>query len=86
MIRVMVDDKHQLAQPITVTENGRTYNLTTVGEKWSYLQRHKFNTNTQPYYMILNHKGEPLSPAAGYDENVDKFMDWLNGGIANYKK
>jgi hypothetical protein len=36
--------------------------------------------------MILNHKGEPLSPAAGYDENVDKFMDWLNGGIANYKK
>ena len=44
-IKLMVDDKTPLQQPMVVQENGQQTTLTTVGDKWSYLQRHKFNSN-----------------------------------------
>lgn len=86
MVKLMVDDKRPLENPFTVTENGRTIDITTIGEKWSYLQRHKFGTNTQPYYVILDQEGEPMNSAAGYDENVAKFMEWLGAGISRYNE
>lgn len=86
MVKLMVDDKRSLENPFTVTENGRARDISTIGEKWSYLQRHKFGTNTQPYYVILDQNGNPMTSSAGYDENVAKFMDWLGTGAANYKE
>ena len=86
LVKLMVDDKRQLEHPFTVSENGRTIDITTIGEKWSYLQRHKFGTNTQPYYVILNQEGLPMNSAAGYDENAVKFMEWLGSGIARYNE
>lgn len=84
LIKLMVDDKAKLSAPIKVEENGSEITLETVGEKWSYLQRVKFSANSQPYYIILNNKGEALSTPAYYDENVTKFVEWLNGGIKKY--
>ena len=40
MIKLMVDDKAALPQPLRVTEEGKEIVLETVGEKWAYLQRH----------------------------------------------
>ena len=77
----MVDDKAPLAKPITVEENGRKITLTTVGEKWSYLQRYKFNSNSQPYYVVLNPKGELLSGPFAYKEDVDAFLAFLRRGL-----
>ncbi|MCH5327753.1 MAG: thioredoxin family protein, partial [Coprobacter sp.] len=51
LITLMVDDKDALPEPIKVTENGREMTLRTYGDKWSYLQRHKFGANAQPYYV-----------------------------------
>ena len=53
-ITLMVDDKRALPEPISVTENGRQVKLETYGDRWSYLQRHKFNANSQPYYAVLD--------------------------------
>ncbi|MCM1518065.1 MAG: thioredoxin family protein [Pseudoflavonifractor sp.] len=86
LIKLMVDDKHQLATPINVTENGKRVKIETVGEKWSYLQRHKFGANSQPYYITLDNDGQPLSPAYYYDESVSKFAEWLKGAVDNYTK
>lgn len=87
LIKLMVDEKANLPQPITVEENGETTKLKTVGNKWSYLQRMKFAANSQPYYVILDNNGDPLvdTPRA-YDENIDEFVNWLNTGIDNYNK
>lgn len=84
LIRLMVDDKQKLSSPIKVEENGKKITLETVGEKWSYLQRHKFAANSQPYYIVLDNSGEALTVPAYYDENVGKFVEWLNTGIKNY--
>ncbi len=85
LIKLMVDDKQPLAQPETVEEYGGLTTLNTVGDRWSYLQRHKFDINSQPYYVILDNDGKPLEGARAYDENVEEFTAWLNRGVSNYK-
>lgn len=86
LITLMVDDKEKLPEVIEVQENGKTTKLKTIGDKWSYLQRHKFGTNSQPYYVLLDNAGNPIGPSYAYDENVDKYLNFLKIGIDNYKK
>lgn len=86
LITLMVDDKTKLPEIIEVNEQGRTTRLKTIGDKWSYLQRHKFGANAQPYYIALDHEGMPLSPSYAYDENVERYIDFLQTGLKNFKK
>lgn len=85
LIKLMVDDKQALESPVTVEENGKKIKLETVGDKWSYLQRYKFAANSQPYYVMLDNTGAPLAAPYYYDENVEKFGEWLGTGVQNYK-
>ena len=80
LITLMVDDKTRLPQNIEIEENGRKRVLKTIGDKWSYLQRSKFGANAQPYYVILDNKGFPLSPSYAYDENIQKYINFLETG------
>ncbi len=84
LITLMVDDKTSLEKPIEVNENGKTVMLKTIGDKWSYLQRSKFAANSQPYYVMLDNEGKPLASPYYYDENVAKFVEWLNNGLKSY--
>ncbi|MBD5245799.1 MAG: DUF255 domain-containing protein [Barnesiella sp.] len=84
MIKLMVDDKKKLAKPETVTENGKTIILETVGDKWSYLERSKFHGNIQPLYVILDNDGNALTPSRSYDENIAEFILWLQDGMQKY--
>nr|WP_029905259.1 cytochrome c biogenesis protein CcdA [Prevotella sp. 10(H)] len=86
LITLMVDDKKKLPEVIEVEENGKTTKLKTIGDKWSYLQRHKFGTNSQPYYVLLDHAGNPIGPSYAYDEDIPKYIDFLNTGLINFKK
>lgn len=84
LIKLMVDDKTSLAEPYTVDDAGKTIKISTIGEKWSYLQRHKFAANSQPYYVMIDNNGNPLANPYYYDENVAKFAEWLASGISKY--
>ena len=88
LISLFVDDKTPLAEPYEVTDaEGNTKTLRTVGAKWSYLQSHKFGANAQPFYVMLDPAtGLPLSGSRAYDEDIDKYLDFLNTGLKNYKK
>lgn len=86
LISLYVDDKTPLPQPIKVVENGAERTLKTVGDKWSYLQRTKFGSNAQPFYVQLDANGMPLNKSYAYDEDVDLFVDWLQTGLSNYNK
>jgi Thiol:disulfide interchange protein len=85
LITLMVDDKTRLPQNIEIEENGRKRTLKTVGDKWSYLQRSKFGANAQPFYVILDNNGHPLSPSYAYDENIPRFINFLEDGKKGYK-
>ncbi|MDE6127077.1 MAG: thioredoxin family protein, partial [Muribaculaceae bacterium] len=84
LIKLMVDDKTKLPKPVVVEENGKKVELETVGDRWSYLQRYKFGANSQPYYIVLDNHGKPLNPPTYYDENVSKFVNWLESGLKAY--
>lgn len=86
LIKLMVDEKKALPEPMKVEENGQVLTLETVGDKWSYLQRVKFSANSQPYYIILDNEGKALVAPAYYDENVTKFVEWLNSGLERYSE
>lgn len=85
-ITLMTDERTKLPSIIEVDENGRTTKLKTVGDKWSYLQRHKFAAQSQPYYVILDHSGKPMAPAHAFDENVNNYVTFLETGLKNFKK
>lgn len=85
LVTLMVDEKKELPQPIVVTEkDGTSRTLRTVGDKWSYLQRTKFGSNAQPYYVMLDADGKPLGPSYGYKEDVPGYKDFLNAGLEKF--
>ena len=86
LISLYVDDKTALPESIKVTENGQERTLRTIGDKWSYLQRVKFGANAQPFYVLLDNNGRPLNGSRAYDEDIKAYIEFLNTGIANYKK
>ena len=86
LISLYVDEKAKLPEKITVEENGQQRVLRTVGDKWSYLQRVKFGANAQPFYVLLDNEGKPLNGSYSHDEDVDKYVKFLQTGLENYKK
>ena len=80
------DNKPRLPEPVKVMENGTERTLRTVGDKWSYLQRVKFGANAQPFYVLIDNEGKPLNKSYSYDEDIDKYVDFLQTGLDNYKK
>lgn len=86
LITLYVDEKTPLPQPVKVMENGKERTLRTVGDKWSYLQRVKFGANAQPFYVLIDNEGNPLNKSYSYDEDIAKYVDFLQTGLNNYQK
>ncbi len=86
VIKLYVDDRESLASPITINDNGKDITIETLGEKWTYLQTHKFGANSQPFYIVLDNNGLPMTQPVYYDNNINRFINWLEDGIKNYNK
>ena len=86
LITLYVDNKTPLPEHIKVTENGKERTLRTLGDKWSYLQRVKFGANAQPFYVLIDNEGNPLNKSYSFDEDINKYVDFLEIGLNNYKK
>ncbi len=85
LISLFVDDKTALEHNIRVTEsNGEETTLRSVGALWSYLQRHKFGANAQPFYVAIDTDGNPLCGSYAFDEDVSAFLKFLRRGLKAY--
>lgn len=85
LVSLFVDEKASLPQSVQVTENGRPTLLTSVGDKWSYLQRSKFGANAQPFYVVVDATGKPLNHSFSFTETPKKFVDFLETSLKNKK-
>lgn len=66
-------------------DKGRT--LKTLGRRNLNLEKTVYNMNAQPYYVAIDADGRILTRANyKYDRDVQKFVDWLNEGKANFKQ
>ena len=85
VISLFVDEKTPLPEVETIEENGEQRKLRTIGDKWSYLQRYKFGANAQPFYVLVDNDGRPLTGSYTYNEDVPAYLQWLRDGLKNYK-
>ena len=81
LVSLYVDDKTPLPEPLVVKEAGKEVRLLTVGDKWSFLQRHKFGANTQPFYVVVDADGNALSASRSYDEDAAAYADFLSASL-----
>jgi thiol:disulfide interchange protein DsbD len=86
VVQLVIDDKTELIPSEQFTSALTGKKVTTLGAKWLDLEISKYNSNAQPYYVIINEKGETLVPPQGANFNVDEYVKYLDSGIAAYKK
>jgi len=90
LISLYVDLKVKLpkSEQYETTLAGKTKKVRTIGDKWMVLQANTYGTNSQPYYVFLNHEEEMLVENANYQDygTVDLFKDWLNRGLEEFSK
>jgi len=84
IISLYVDDKTKLPEDEWVTSDFDSKVKKTIGKKNMDFQITRFNTNTQPYYVLAGHDGQPLVQPIGYELNVDKFVEFLDEGLKNF--
>ena len=86
LISLYVDEKKKLPEIMEVIEEGgTTTKLRTVGDLWSYLQRSKFGANAQPFYVLLDNDGKPLTGGRSYDEDISEYIKFLQEGLDAYQ-
>ena len=83
LISLYVDDKRALDQHIpSALKPGKQ--LKYIGQKWSELQMLRYKTNTQPYYVIMDHDEQTLIEPVGYTPDVDTYFKWMTQGISKF--
>ncbi|RZK41828.1 MAG: DUF255 domain-containing protein [Pedobacter sp.] len=86
LIQLYVDDKSTL-DPADVIKTPEGKTLSTIGKKWSYLQASKFQSNSQPYYVLLDPNTEvPLVKPQGADYEIANYVKFLQDGLKAYGK
>lgn len=86
LISLYVDDKRPLKAPVEIDDNGTSRKFRTVGDLWIYLEQHKFGNLTQPFYVAVDNEGHPLAAPYSYDENIQKYIDFLKEAVIKYRK
>ena len=85
VLQLVIDDKTELpfADQKQSAYTGKP--ITTLGSKWIDFEITKYNSNAQPFYVMINEKGEALVPPQGAIFDIDSFIKYLDSGIAAYK-
>jgi len=86
IIQLYVDDRTELAvEDQQKTSAGKL--LKTIGSKWSYLQASQFESNSQPFYVLMNSSNrQVLVKPKGADYDPITYLNYLNEGLAAFVK
>ena len=90
LVSLYVDERKKLSndEQYETTLAGKTKQVKTTGDKWMVLQANTYGTNSQPYYVFLNHDEVQMVEPANYQDygKVELFQDWLDRGLQEYRK
>ncbi|MEZ4796819.1 MAG: cytochrome c biogenesis protein CcdA [Flavobacteriaceae bacterium] len=85
IVSLYVDDKKELPEDeqILVSRiNGGTRLLTNYGHKWAHFQTQFFQSNSQPFYVLLSPDGKTvLNNPVGYTPNEEEYTTFLECGL-----
>ncbi|WP_316818531.1 protein-disulfide reductase DsbD family protein [Pedobacter nyackensis] len=86
IISLYVDDKTELEESEKYKSTFSGKDVKTIGNKWSDVQASKFNSNSQPYYVLLGHDEQPLVKPSGANRNITEYLQFLESGLTAFKK
>ena len=90
LVSLYVDERIDLPieEQYVTTMAGKKKKVKTTGDKWMVLQANTFGTNSQPYYVLLDHNEKQLLEPANYQDygSVELFKDWLDRGVNSFNK
>jgi len=87
LISLYVDDKEALDEKDIYVSPTTGKRIKTIGNKWSDFQITKYETNSQPQYLILDTDGNTISDGStSYDPDIKKYEKWLQNGISKFNK
>jgi len=86
LISLYVDDKRELPKSEQTVSKVTGNDIVTIGNKWTELIITRYNTNTQPYYVLMDLNEQKLNEPVSYTPNIDEYLGWLKEGIAKFKK
>ena len=85
VVSLYVDDRTPLAKPYEVEVDGMKMYIETVGDQWMYLQNNKFGSSAQPFYVLVDGEGKPLTGHHAHDTDVSKFVKFLENGKKEFR-
>jgi len=85
LISLYVDEKRKLpeAEQYVSPETGKK--IKTIGNKWSDFQIKRYQTNAQPYYVLMDHNEENLVKPEDYNPDAEAYENWLKSGVEAFK-
>lgn len=86
LVSLYVDDKIPLPEEEVYVSKVTGKSIKTIGNKWSDFQISRFNTNSQPLYVLLDHNEQLLIEPTGYDTDIEKYIAFLDQGKAKFEQ
>ncbi|HBL76663.1 MAG: disulfide bond formation protein DsbD [Bacteroidetes bacterium GWF2_42_66] len=86
IIALYVDDKTKLPENEWIVSKYDNKAKKTLGKKYADFQISNYGVNAQPYYVLLDNEGNKLAEPKAYDLNPDNFVEFLDHGLANFRK
>lgn len=85
LISLYVDDKRKLSEHEVIDSKLRPgKKLKYIGQKWSEFQTIKYEANSQPFYVLMDHNENNLVEPVAYTPDVDEYFNWLEQGVKNF--
>ncbi|MCE3280404.1 MAG: disulfide bond formation protein DsbD [Bacteroidetes bacterium] len=87
LVSLYVDDKRKLDEKdqIEVVWYGVKRKITTIGDKFKYMEETLYKQSSQPLYILVDHQEKKLSEPRGYKSGIPEYIQWLDEGIKEFK-
>lgn len=86
IIALYVDDRTKLPENEWITSDYDGKVKKTIGKKNADFQISRFNINSQPYYVILDHDENVLGSPMTYNLDINEYIDFLDAGLKKFDK
>lgn len=85
LISLYVDDKRELPKSEQTVSKITGNEITTIGDKWTEFIITRYQTNTQPFYVLIDLKEQKLNKPISYTPNIADYLAWLKDGVSKFK-
>ncbi len=88
LVSLFVDDKEELDPKdyMTVFWFGQERQITTIGDKFKYMEETLYKQSTQPLYVLVDNNEQLLINPRGYKSGIPEYVNWMDEGINEFKK